>query len=411
MSTQPDNERILVLAPFGRDAVLLQTALMQAALPCQIVEDPAELRLCLQQDVGALLLTEEALAPPTLQVLEDALAVQPVWSRLPLVLLVGAQNVPGLHRSLRQALGRHNRVTILERPVASKTLAAIMQANIWTRRREYEVRALLTDLALQNEALVSEIVRRHDAERALRELNRTLEQRVAERTEALEERNQELDQFVYTASHDLRSPLRAIHYLATWICEDAASVLPTASQAHLDKLQGRIQRLERMLDDLLAYSRVGRRRHRTEWVDLSSLIQGTVELLAPPSGMSISFIGHPARFCTERVPLEIVLRNLIGNAIKHHDRPSEGHIAIAVQEEDPWLAFTVADDGPGIDAAFHESIFHLFRTLKPRDEIEGSGMGLALVKKTVESRDGEVKVTSTPGHGATFCFQWPKGTV
>jgi signal transduction histidine kinase len=250
---------------------------------------------------------------------------------------------------------------------------------------------------------------RQDAEHALRELNRTLEDRVAARTMELEERNQELDQFVYTASHDLRSPLRAIHHLASWIHEDAAALLPAASRVHLDKLQGRVLRLERMLDDLLAYSRAGRSHYPTEWVNLTTLVQETIELLAPPPGMMISTFSRPDLVLTERVPLEIVLRNLVGNAIKHHDRPDEGRITIGLAEEARWLVFSITDDGPGIDPAEQARIFQLFQTLRPRDEVEGSGMGLALVKKTVESRGGQVTVASAVGQGATFRFYWPKG--
>jgi signal transduction histidine kinase len=411
MSTNLENERILILAPLGRDAPLLQKVLVQAALVCQVVDSSLELRLALQQETGALLLTEEALIPSTLHVLEEALAGQPAWSNLPLVMLVGAKNVPILGRAMMQTFGPQSRFTILERPVAPRTLVALMQANIWMRRRQYEVRSLLANLAIQNQALACEVAQRHDAEQALRELNRTLEQRVGERTMELEERNRELDQFVYTASHDLRSPLRAIHHLAAWIHQDAGEILPDASQVHLAKLQGRILRLERMLDDLLAYSRAGRQRHPPAWVDLAELVQETIELLAPSPGMAIGVFNRPGLVYTERVPLEIVLRNLIGNAIKHHDRPADGRITIALEEDAQWLVFSVTDDGPGIDPAFHLRIFQLFQTLRPRDEVEGSGMGLALVKKTVESRGGQVELASAVGQGATFRFRWPKAAV
>ena len=109
----------------------------------------------------------------------------------------------------------------------------------------------------------------------------------------------------------------------------------------------------------------------------------------------------------ERVPLETVLRNLINNAIKHHDR-RDGHVQIAVQDLGEFFEFSISDDGPGIAPEYHERIFQLFQTLKPRDQVEGSGMGLAIVKKIVESRNGRITVTSEPGQGATFTFTWPK---
>jgi signal transduction histidine kinase len=110
---------------------------------------------------------------------------------------------------------------------------------------------------------------------------------------------------------------------------------------------------------------------------------------------------------TAKVPLEAVFRNLINNAIKHHDRP-DGRIEISCRENGAWYDFTVGDDGPGIPPESHEQIFQMFETLKPRDSVEGSGMGLAIIKKIVESMGGRVGVDSAVGQGARFRFTWPK---
>jgi len=111
---------------------------------------------------------------------------------------------------------------------------------------------------------------------------------------------------------------------------------------------------------------------------------------------------------TERVPLETVFRNLIQNAYKHHDHPDQGCVTVSAEESGTTVLFSVADDGPGISPEFHERIFQIFQTLKPRDEVEGSGMGLTVVKKIIESRGGSIAVESESGAGATFCFTWPK---
>jgi signal transduction histidine kinase len=108
------------------------------------------------------------------------------------------------------------------------------------------------------------------------------------------------------------------------------------------------------------------------------------------------------------VALEVVLRNLLGNAVKHHHQPEGGHVWVSAQEKGDWIEFAVTDDGPGIDPQFHERIFGVFQTLKPRDEVDGSGIGLALVKRLVEMRGGTIVVESSAGHGATFRFTWPK---
>ncbi len=126
-----------------------------------------------------------------------------------------------------------------------------------------------------------------ESEDRLYALSQSLEVRVQERTLELARSNKELDQFAYVASHDLKAPLRAIDYLAAWISQDAAGTLPPASQEHLQKLRGRIRRMERLLDDLLAYSRAGRHLHEPEWVDTETLVRDVGFMLAPPPGFAL----------------------------------------------------------------------------------------------------------------------------
>jgi PAS domain S-box-containing protein len=360
-----------------------------------------------------------------------------------------------------------------------------------------------------------------ESEENLRAFSQTLEARVQERTLELARSNQELDQFAYVASHDLKAPLRAIDHLAAWISQDAASLLPPTSRDHLEKLRGRIKRMEKLLEDLLAYSRAGRHLHEPEWVDTGALARDIGFMLAPPPGFTLEIQSPMPRVYTERVPLETVLRNLIGNAIKHHDHPEAGHVRIAAAiadtaelspapgrpsgtssntapgtasdstpgtssysafgtapntapdaasnvapnaasdavpasgsggasdstlgaasgsisgstsgavsnlvsdsttgsapgstsgaapgtESGGWVEFTVADNGPGIEPQHHERIFQVFQSLKPRDQVEGSGMGLAVVKKTVENQGGQIEVISQGlGAGAPIRVTWP----
>jgi PAS domain S-box-containing protein len=258
-------------------------------------------------------------------------------------------------------------------------------------------------LALDNERLYYAA---RAAERTLRHLNETLEERVSERTAELERSNRELDRFAYVASHDLKAPLRAIDNLSKWIEADVLDLLPPASQTHLVKLRGRVLRMERLLDDLLTFSRAGRIQHTRELVDAEQLVRGAFELLSPPPDFVLLTENLPL-LETQRVPLETVLRNLLGNAIKHHNR-TDGVIQVSAVEQGAWVEFRVADDGSGIAANFHERIFELFQTLQPRDRVEGSGMGLAIVKKTVENMGGAIHIESAPGAGSIFRFTWPK---
>ena len=253
-----------------------------------------------------------------------------------------------------------------------------------------------------------DVTARKKYEQGLVALSTSLEQRVKERTADLERSNRELDQFAFVASHDLKAPLRSVELLAQWIAEDSAPVLSPTSIQHLDKLNSRIKRMERLLDDLLAYSRVGRTHQPPERVDIRLLVQETVDLLSFPPGFQVVLPQTMPVLFTERVPLTTVFRNLIQNAYKHHDHPERGCVTITADDLGDAIQFSVADDGPGIAPVFHEQVFDLFRTLKPRDEVEGSGMGLSVVKKTVESRGGSIHLTSAPGAGATFTFTWPE---
>jgi signal transduction histidine kinase len=240
-----------------------------------------------------------------------------------------------------------------------------------------------------------------------RRLSETLEQQVDERTQELNRSNQDLEQFAYIASHDLKAPLRAIDHLSTWVLEDVGHMLPSRSHEHLEKMRSRIMRMEGLLDDLLTYSRAGRLRGAAGSVDLNELVARVIDTVSPPEGFTVSVEGNLPTLYTYTAPLETVLRNLVNNAIKHHDKPV-GTVRISATERGDMLEFVVADDGPGIDPAFHDRIFQMFQTLRPRDQVEGSGMGLAVVDKIITSVGGNIHVDSTPGSGATFRFAWPR---
>ncbi len=220
----------------------------------------------------------------------------------------------------------------------------------------------------------------------------------------LQRANEELERFAYVASHDLKAPLRAISNLAGWIKEDIDSGSVTAeTQSHLKMMLSRVTRMDKLLDDLLTYARVGKNKDSLELIEIDDLINSVIEVL-PIKKFEIIVESGLSSFVAERVPLEQVLMNLIGNSIKHHTKKS-GTITIGIESNDTHLQFTVSDDGPGIHLSQQEEAFQMFKTLKPRDEVEGSGMGLALVKKIVESQGGTIGIVPSKT-GLSIRFSW-----
>ncbi len=230
---------------------------------------------------------------------------------------------------------------------------------------------------------------------------------LAQTNAALEGRNQELEQFAYVASHDLKAPLRAIANLSEWIEDDLQGQLPEENQYQMQLLRGRVHRMEALINGLLEYSRVGRIQVSAEYVNVQSLLEDVIDLLGISKQFTIT-IGPMPQFTTKALLLRQVFANLISNAVKHHDRP-DGTITITARDhDDTHYEFAVADDGPGINSDYHDKVFVIFQTLEARDTKESTGIGLSIVKKIVEAEEGKIWIESTEGSGSTFHFTWPK---
>lgn len=275
-----------------------------------------------------------------------------------------------------------------------------------TREWQTTELSLLEDLAvqlaiaIQQNKLISKLQKRAaDLANANLRLKKT--------SKLLKSRNQELDEFAYIASHDLKAPLRAIANLAQWLQEDLGEQVPPENQQQLNLMQTRVKRLEGFVEGLLEYSRAGRQSIETLSISSTQLIQEIVETLIPPEAMQISIPEAGPTLTTEKLLLQQVLTNLVSNAIKYHDRP-DGTITITVKDMGATVEFSVTDDGPGIAPEYHERIFGVFQTLVSRDTIESTGIGLSIVKKLVENQGGEITLASEIGKGSTFTFTWPK---
>jgi PAS domain S-box-containing protein len=289
-----------------------------------------------------------------------------------------------------------------------------------TSRREAEAQA--RRLAAEEAAHAEAVRRSEDLARLTEQLQQANEElqaalaEVAEARDAAEraaaaatEAYRELDQFAYVASHDLKAPLRGIANLAQWIQDDLGDGLDARSTEHMRLLQVRVRRMEGLIDGILAYSRAGRLLSQPEPVATGPLVREVVELLAPPAEVTIEVADGMPTLEAERVPLQQVFMNLIGNAVKY-GRAVRPDVAVRVDWRDTGAAveFAVRDNGPGIAPEYHERIWGIFQTLEPRDKVEGTGIGLSVVRKVVETRGGRAWVESSPGQGATFRFTWPR---
>ena len=220
--------------------------------------------------------------------------------------------------------------------------------------------------------------------------------------------NKDLEQFAYVASHDLKAPLRAIELLVQWIEEGLEGFDKNGVQENLKLLGKRTERLNRLLDDLLAYSRAGRKVGAHKQTDIHALVLDVAQLLNPPETISIEIAGQLPTVHTHAAPLEQVLRNLISNAIKHHPGP-DGHIVVSAEDAGDHYVIAVQDDGEGIPPEYADRVFEMFQTLKSRDQVEGSGMGLAIVNRIVQWQGGRIWFEPGPeGKGTVFKFQWMK---
>ncbi|WP_116141617.1 sensor histidine kinase [Trinickia diaoshuihuensis] len=219
--------------------------------------------------------------------------------------------------------------------------------------------------------------------------------------------NEELTNFAYVVSHDLKAPLRGIASLADWLSQDYADKFDEEGKEHMRLLIRRVHRMSALIDGILEYSRAGRIKETATLVDLNALLREAIDLLAPPPHIEIEVAGPLPTLFADKTRIQQVFQNLLSNAIKYMDKPA-GRIRIECTRHDDTLRFSIADNGPGIERRHFERIFQLFQTLTPRDQFESTGVGLALVKKIVEMYGGQVWLESEVGTGSTFFFTLPR---
>jgi len=236
------------------------------------------------------------------------------------------------------------------------------------------------------------------------------EAEIRAKSEALARANRDLENFAAIISHDLKAPMRALRYMTEDVETSLAAGRVEEVRTQVAWMRSQSQRMSSMLSGLLDYSSIGRKVEAIETVDTRALVTAIVASLPRPQGFTVSIAGAWPIVDTLRVPLDLVLRNLLDNAIKHHDRP-DGVVRIVAHETETHLVFVVEDDGAGIAVEHAETIFLPFRTLAAGDSATDSvGLGLALVRRTVESVGGSIRLAGSGGssRGCVFEVTWPR---
>jgi len=267
-------------------------------------------------------------------------------------------------------------------------------------------------LQQQNQDLQAEIERRKQIEQELnssrsllQQNNDSLEQTVAERTAELSDSNQDLEQFAYIASHDLRQPLRKIRMCTEYLAEDYAHCFDEQAESYMGYITKSIDRLYLLIDDLLTYSRVGKQEKEDIPLDLNSIVAECIEdlsLTIAEKQATVNYSDLPTVYGNLR-EIRQLFQNIISNALKFTGKRTPEIEITAVQQDEDWL-LAIADNGIGIDPQFSAKIFQMFQRLHPDSEYEGTGIGLAICHKVIQSHGGKIWVESELEKGSSFYF-------
>ena len=233
------------------------------------------------------------------------------------------------------------------------------------------------------------------------------ERRQGKLLKEVESVNDELRNFAYIVSHDLKAPLRGISTLASWLSEDCAEALGDQGKDKMALLQSRVGRMHDLIEGILQYSRVGRIKEDMVEINLNEVVSDVIDTIAPPDNISITIENELPLIIAEKTRAIQLFQNLLSNAIKYMDKP-QGQVGISCVEDGEYWRFGVADNGPGIEEKHFERIFQIFQTVSDQHSFESTGVGLSVVKKIVDLYGGTVWVESEVGNGSVFYFTLPK---
>jgi signal transduction histidine kinase len=266
----------------------------------------------------------------------------------------------------------------------------------YKERLEELVEQRTSELAKTNEQLQQEVIQRKQSQ-----------ERMGQLLKEIKSANQELNDFAYVVSHDLKAPLRGISSLSEWLLSDYADKFDSEGRELVNLMIVRVHKVYNLIDGILKYSRVGRVKEEKRPVNLNDVVKDVIELICPLDNIKIEIANElPVIFC-EKTRIEQVYQNLISNAIKFVDKP-QGKITIGCIEDNDYWKLSVADNGSGIEQQHFARIFKMFQKLSNNKDSDSTGIGLSLVKKIVEMYGGNVWVESEVGQGSTFFFTFKK---
>lgn len=303
-------------------------------------------------------------------------------------------------------------VRFLKKSISVPILSLADTANIIHGRKDYTVRAVKwgnDEVGTLTDAFNQMLDQIHHQDVQLREFNQQLEQKVKERTAQLELANKELESFSYTVSHDLRAPLRAIVGFTSILEEDYTSKLDDEARRITAVIKGNTHKMARLIDDLLAFSRLGRQEITKAPVDMEAMVKETTHNLASQTDTSkVKWTIHPLPVVPANANMiQQAWVNLISNAVKYSANHATPEIEIGSFKHDGQVVFFIKDNGVGFDSQYKDKLFKVFQRLHRSDEFEGTGIGLALVEKIVVRQGGSVWAESEINKGACFYFSLP----
>lgn len=406
---------MLIVAPLGRDAANASEVLKAEGIAVFVCQDIPSLCLRAKDGAGLLLITHESLTRSSIESLLTLMNEQPPWSDLPIILVTsgGDATAPGF--ALLRDLGASNAVTVLERPLRRLMFVSAVRAGLRARRRQCEVRDLL---GLRDSMLEELQWRAEKLERSQRELiaakeiisqhAEELEDIVKERTAKLQETIAQLEAFSYSVSHDMRGPLRAMRQYSQILLDEQKGI-DEEGKGYLERISRAAARLDRLIQDVLLYSRAARAEISLSKVDTDKLVQEIVQqypgFQAPRAHIEIE--GPLAPVLAHEASLTQCISNLLSNAVKFVPPGRTPSVRISSEQVNGTVRLWIEDNGIGIAPQDQCRIFNIFERVHAPGQYEGTGIGLSIVKKTVERMGGAVGLESKIGNGTRFWIELP----